>query len=274
MDILQAFYLGVLQGFSEFLPISSSGHLVLAQHFLGLREPQLFFDVAVHVGTLMAVFLLFRDDLVLMLKGCLRSLHRSGPRQQNPDPDTKDIGVKMTLMILVGSVPTALIGFFLRDVFSRFYASPLVVGVSLWITGLFLIWSRWANPHRKHLDSPSWLDALIIGLTQGTAITPGLSRSGVTITAGLLLGLRPELAFRFSFLLSIPAILGALASEALHAGGNHPEWYIVAVGFFTAFLVGWAALWFLQSLVSRGKLFYFAPYCFVLGTIAFLIAYP
>jgi len=274
MNMLQALYLGVLQGITEFLPISSSGHLVLAQHFLGLREPQLFFDIAVHVGTLMAVCLLFRGDLVLMVKGCLRSLHLSRPQQQNPDFIATDSGVKMTLMILLGSVPTALIGFFFRDVFNRFFASPLIVGIGLWITGLFLIWSRWANPHRKHLDSPSWLDALIIGLAQGTAITPGLSRSGVTITAGLLLGLRPELAFRFSFLLSIPAILGALASEAFLAGGNRPEWYIVAVGFFSAFLVGWAALRLLQSLVRRGKLFYFSPYCFVLGAIAFALALP
>jgi undecaprenyl-diphosphatase len=273
MDILQALYLGILQGFTEFLPISSSAHLVLAQHCLGLREPQLFFDVAVHVGTLMAVLVLFRSDLALMAKGCLKSLHRSNPQQYRADATNVNIGVALTLMILLGSVPTFLIGFFLRDVFNRLFASPFTVGIGLWITGLFLIWSRWANSHRKHLDSPSWLDALMIGLTQGGAITPGVSRSGVTITVGLLLGLKPELAFRFSFLLSIPAILGALAFEVFHADGNHPKWDVVAVGFVSAFLVGWAALRLLQSLVSRGKFFYFSPYCFVLGAIAFLIAY-
>jgi undecaprenyl-diphosphatase len=271
--MLQALYLGILQGFTEFLPISSSAHLVLAQHFLGLREPQLFFDVAVHVGTLMAVFVLFRSDVALMVKGCLESLHRSKPQQHKPDSSTTNIGFKLTLVILLGSVPTFLIGFFLRDVFNRFFASPLTVGIGLWVTGLFLIWSRWANPHRKHLESPSWLDALMIGLTQGAAITPGVSRSGATITVGLLLGLKPELAFRFSFLLSIPAILGALAFEIFHADGNHPEWDVVAVGFFSAFVVGWAALRLLQSLVSRGKFFYFSPYCFVLGVVALLIAY-
>ena len=112
----------------------------------------------------------------------------------------------------------------------------------------------------------------MIGLVQGAAISPGVSRSGVTIVTGLQLGLRPETAFRFSFLLSIPAILGALALEILHLNGNYPEFHIVAVGFFAAFVVGLLALGVLRSLVERGKLFYFAPYCFALGTVALVIA--
>jgi undecaprenyl-diphosphatase len=178
----------------------------------------------------------------------------------------------MAVMILVGSLPTAVIGLLLRDVFQGFFTSPAIVGLCLWITGFFLVWSRWSRQHRKHLDSPNVLDALMIGLVQGAAISPGLSRSGVTIVTGLLLGLRPETAFRFSFLLSIPAILGALALEIFHLSGNYPEWHIVAVGFFSAFVVGLLALGLLRSLVERGKLFYFAPYCFALGTVALVIA--
>ncbi len=273
MNILQALCLGVLQGITEFLPISSSGHLVLAQYLLGLRESQLFFDIAVHVGTLLAVFLVFRADLVLIFKGCLRLVGRSRPSQLTPGSTGTDVALKMALMILVGTVPTAVIGLLLRDVFDRFFTSPAIVGIGLWTTGLFLMWSHWASPHRKHLNNPGVSDALMIGFTQGAAISPGLSRSGVTITVGLLLGLRPELAFRFSFLLSIPAILGALAFEVFQVGGDHPEWHVVAVGFFSAFLVGWVALRVLQSLVSKGRLFYFAPYCFVLGALAFVIAF-
>ena len=129
-----------------------------------------------------------------------------------------------------------------------------------------------SSPHRKHLTNPGVFDALLIGLVQGAAITPGLSRSGVTITTGMLLGLEPDMAFRFSFLLSIPAILGALALEVFHGSGNYPEWQVVAAGFFSAFVIGWIALRILRSLVDRGKLFYFAPYCFVLGTAALAIA--
>jgi len=265
MNVLEALCLGALQGITEFLPISSSGHLVLAQHLLGLQESQLFFDIAVHVGTLMAVFLVFRGDLNLMLRGCFRAIGQATSSQATPTSNGLDSGVKMALMILVGSIPTAFIGLLLRDLFDRFFASPAIVALGLWTTGFFLIWSRRSKPHREHLDNPGVFDALMIGLVQGAAITPGLSRSGVTITLGMLLGLEPDLAFRFSFLLSIPAILGG--------GGNYPEWHVVAAGFFSAFLVGWIALRLLRSLVGRGKLFYFAPYCFVLGAMAFLIAF-
>ena len=272
MNVLEALSLGALQGITEFLPVSSSGHLVLAQHLLGFQESQLFFDIAVHVGTLMAVFLVFRGDLTLMLRGCFRAIGSKSSSQSTPTSKVLDSGVKMALMILVGSVPTAFIGLLLRDVFDRFFASPTMVALGLWTTGFFLIWSLWSKPHRKHLDNPGVFDALMIGLVQGAAITPGLSRSGITITTGMLLGLGPNLAFRFSFLLSIPAILGALAVEAFHGGGNYPEWHVVAAGFFSAFFVGWIALRLLRSLVDKGKLFYFAPYCFMLGTVALAIA--
>ncbi|MBW2581632.1 MAG: undecaprenyl-diphosphate phosphatase [Deltaproteobacteria bacterium] len=234
MNILQALCLGVLQGITEFLPVSSSGHLALAQYLFGFREPQLFFDVAVHVATLMAVFVVFRADLLLMFTDCLRFFSRTPSAPPTPASTAEGSGVRMAVMILVGSLPTAVIGLLLRDVFQR----PAIVGLCLWITGFFLVWSRWSRQHRKHLDSPNVLDALVIGLAQGAAISPGVSRSGVTIVTGLLLGLRPETAFRFSFLLSIPAILGALASEMFHLNGNYPEWHIVAVGSFSAFVVG------------------------------------
>jgi undecaprenyl-diphosphatase len=273
MTVLEALCLGALQGITEFLPISSSGHLVLAQHLLGFQESQLFFDIAVHVGTLMAVFLVFWADLALMFRGCFGAIGQTTSSRATATPRGLNGGVKLALMILVGSIPTAFIGLLLRDVFERFFASPAIVALGLWTTGFFLIWSRWSKPHRKHLDNPGVSDALMIGLVQGAAITPGLSRSGVTITLGMLLGLEPDLAFRFSFLLSIPAILGALALEAFHGGGNYPGLPVVAIGFLSAFLVGWIALRILRSLVSRGKLFYFAPYCFVLGAMAFLIAF-
>ena len=273
MNILQALCLGVLQGITEFLPVSSSGHLALAQHLFGLREPQLFFDVAVHGGTLMAVFLVFHSDLLQILKDCFSFFGNSRPSPILSTGSASPTGVKMALMILVGSVPTALIGLLLRDVVERLFTSPAMVGIFLWTTGLFLIWSRWPRFNRVEQDTPNVLSALVIGLAQGGAISPGLSRSGVTITVGLLLGLRPELAFRFSFLLSIPAILGALVLEGYHVAGNHPGWHVLAVGFFSAFLVGWAALLLLRSVVKKGKLFYFAPYCFAVGSLAFILAF-
>jgi undecaprenyl-diphosphatase len=273
MNIQQALSLGILQGLTEFLPISSSGHLVLAQHLLGLHKSQLFFDVAVHVGTLMAVFLVFRTDLHEMLKDCLTFLKGVRPSSTSDDTAALGDGAKMFLLILVGSVPAALIGLLFRDVVEWLFTSPLVVGLGLWTTGLILFWSRWSRERFKDLRTPRVSQALLVGLAQGAAISPGLSRSGMTITTALLLGLRPELAFRFSFLLSIPAILGALVLEVHQSGTAHPGWLVLAAGFFSAFLVGWAALRALQALVGRGKLFYFAPYCFLVGTFAFIIAF-
>ena len=273
MNVLEALCLGALQGITEFLPISSSGHLVLAQHLLGFQESQLFFDIAVHVGTLMAVFLVFRGDLALIVRDCLKAIGHKPSSQPTSSSTRFNHGLKMALMILVGSIPTAFIGLLFRDVFDRFFASPAIVALGLWSTGFFLLWSRWSKPNRKHLENPGVFDALLIGLVQGAAITPGLSRSGVTITTGMLLGLRPDLAFRFSFLLSIPAILGALTSEGFQATGNYPELHVVTAGFLSAFFVGWLSLHLLRSVVGKGKLFYFAPYCFVLGAAAFLIAF-
>ena len=271
MNVPEALCLGALQGITEFLPISSSGHLVLAQHLLGFQESQLFFDIAVHVGTLMAVFLVFRGDLAHMVRGCIRAISQATSSRATATSSGLDSGAKMALMILVGSIPTALIGLLLMDVFDRFFTSPAIVALGLWTTGFFLILSRRSKPNRNHLDNPGVFDSLMIGLFQGAAITPGLSRSGITITAGMLLGLEPDLAFRFSFLLSIPAILGALAAEEFHRVGNYPEWHVVVIGFLSAFLVGWMALRVLRSLVGKGKLFYFAPYCFVLGAAALAI---
>ena len=273
MSILQAFCLGVLQGITEFLPVSSSGHLALAQHLFGFKEPQLFFDVAVHAGTLMSVLLVFRSDLLQILKDGFSFFGTRKPSPLHSGGSGSPAGAKMALMILVGSIPTAMIGLLFRDIIERFFTSPATVGLFLWTTGLILILSRWPRFNHEDLETPRVLDALVIGLAQGAAINPGLSRSGVTITTGLLLGLRPDLAFRFSFLLSIPAILGALALEGYHLGGNHPGWQVLAVGGLSAFLVGWAALRILESLVVKGKLFYFAPYCFAVGILAFVLAF-
>jgi undecaprenyl-diphosphatase len=271
MTVFQALCLGVLQGITEFLPVSSSGHLVLAQHLFGLQESQLFFDVVLHVGTLLAVFLVFRSDILVIVKdslGILRSPRSSLPCRTAID--TKP-GAKMALMIVAGSIPTAVIGLLFKDTFEHLFGSPTGVGLGLWATGLLLLWSRWSREHSVSGSAPRLLDAVVIGLAQGAAITPGLSRSGATITTGLLRGLKPELAFRFSFLLSIPAILGALLLELSHRGTAHPGWMVLATGFLCAFLVGWIALLLLQAVVKKGRLFYFSPYCLALGTLALLL---
>lgn len=269
MSIPQALCLGLLQGITEFLPVSSSGHLVLVQHLFGLREPELLFDIVVHAGTLGAVLVMFRADLL----GMIRDLRQIRPLQAGTwaaAGNRPGEGARLLWLLVLGSTPTALIGALFRDTFEGLFASAPTVGLALWATGLLLLWSRWAR-HWK-MDLPTPLDALLVGLAQGVAITPGISRSGATIVASLLRGLKPELAFRFSFLLSIPAILGAMGLEVFHLGAWQHDWQVLMVGFLSAFVVGCAALKILLAVVGRGRLFYFAPYCFAVGTLVIVFA--
>lgn len=250
----QAIWLGLIQGLTEFLPVSSSGHLVLGQSVLGLKEPVLLFDIFVHVGTLAAVFVVFRSDILSMLRG-LWATDREGR-----------MGRRLLFLIAVGSVPTAALGFFFKDLFESLFASTTAVGVALLITGFFLLLTRLAPTGRHTLQTTGPMRALIVGLAQGLAITPGISRSGLTISVGLLLGIERRLAAHYSFLLSIPAILGALLLQIVHWD---PQTEVsvstLVTGGVVAAVSGYFALNILLRVVRAGALHWFAPYCWALG---------
>ena len=271
MTIIQAFVLGIVQGLTEFLPISSSGHLVLVQHLFGLHEAELSFDVSVHVGTLAAVILYFRHDILDMLGGLMRVLRCAVSHQATREADRPR--VRLAVLIILGSVPTAAIGLALHGIADRLFASPLVTGAMLLLTGGLLFATRpQRHPHTdagRALEALTIKDTLVIGLVQGLAVMPGISRSGSTIAVGILTGIRHETAARFSFLLSIPAVAGAallVLKDALQQGGIHLPTCLL--GGITAMLVGYAALTLLVFLVQKGRLYLFAPYCWVVGCIA------
>lgn len=256
---LQAFLLGVIQGLTEFLPVSSSGHLVLGQRLLGLGQPELLFDVAVHVGTLLAVVVFFRRDLYLMLKGL------------RPGDGEAKAGRRLLWLVIAGSVPTALMGFLLKDSFERMFGSVFAVGVALILTGVFLALTRLAPAGTRGIGRMGTGRALLVGLAQGLAITPGISRSGATISAGLFLGLERDLAARFSFVLSIPAILGALLLQVSEIEpGASLALSPLLIGALSAALVGYLALKLLIRLLEKGRLHWFAPYCWGLGVLALI----
>jgi len=271
MTFVQALLLGIVQGLTEFLPISSSGHLVLVQHLFGMHEAQLSFDVSVHVGTLAAVILFFRRDILDILGGLMRALratlfHRSTSEADRPR-------VRLAGLILLGSVPTAAIGLALHGVADRLFASPLITGTMLLLTGGLLFATRPGRHPRtdagRTLEKLTIKDALVIGLVQGLAVMPGISRSGSTIAVGILTGIRHETAARFSFLLSIPAVAGAallVLKDAIQQGDIHLPSCLL--GGITAMLVGYAALALLVFLVQKGRLYLFAPYCWIVGGIA------
>ena len=252
----QAVGLGFLQGLTEFLPVSSSGHLVLGQRLLGLTEPELLFDVAVHAGTLLAVVAVFWRDLWDMLRGLWDP---AGP------------GRRLIWLVVAGSIPTAILGLAARDFFERMFSSLAAVGIALLLTGALVWVTRYLPRGHRDLNRTGAGRAFWVGLAQGLAITPGLSRSGTTISVGLMLGLERRLAAHYSFLLSIPAVGGALllqGREAILAGGA-PLTPLV-VGGLAAAVSGYGALRLLLGVVQAGRLHLFAPYCWLLGLTALI----
>lgn len=262
-NYLQAILLGLIQGLTEFFPVSSSGHLVLAQHLMGLEEPEIFFDLMLHLGTLAAVLLFLRHEIIMMVK----SLFLRGEDGAE--------GRKLLWLVIVASIPTAVIGLCFRSTFMAMFSSIFVVGLALVLTALLLLLTKCRQPGKDiKLKNMSWIMALVVGTAQGLAITPGLSRSGTTIAVGLLLGLNRELAFKFSFLISIPAIVGASLLESLnlsHAGGAMPAGSIMA-GTVVAAISGLVALILVKRLVNSGHIWWFFPYCLILGIIAMVAA--
>ncbi|MBM3239792.1 undecaprenyl-diphosphate phosphatase [Candidatus Poribacteria bacterium] len=270
-EILIVFVLGLLQGLTEFLPVSSSGHLVLMQHFMGMKEPQLFLDIMVHVGTLGAICLVYYRIIWKIMKGCVRML---GDRKFYRSPFqmfSKNAELQFVWFIILGNIPAGLVGVLLKDSIESAFASPVIVACMLIVTGLFLQLSRVAkkNPNpRQALNS--W-DAIRIGIAQAVAIMPGISRSGSTISVGLATGVSPQTAAQYSFLLSVPAILGASALELkdIHEVSLAP--ISIIIGTLTAFIVGYIALRGLLATLNRGRFVVFSYYCFGLGGLVLLI---
>ena len=267
IDWMEALVLGIVQGATEYLPISSSGHLVIAQHLFGLEEPALFFDIVLHLGTLVAVVWYYRKDIVELIRETLSGLRHLASGHSWKETLTSFPGLRFALLIVVGTVPTAVIGVTFEDTFEQLFGSVRIVGFMLMVTGVVLLLTRRSRPVGRSAEGMTWVDAVIIGIVQGVAITPGISRSGITIGAALLLGIERETAARYSFLLSIPSILGALLLR-LKGAEDGVGTAALVLGFGAAALTGYFCLALLVRVVKRGRLSWFAPYCFALGLLA------
>ncbi|UCG36044.1 MAG: undecaprenyl-diphosphate phosphatase [Candidatus Bathyarchaeota archaeon] len=251
VSFAETLLLGVLQGVTEWLPVSSSGHLALAKEFLDWQPPLVFY-ILLHLGTLIVTLAFFRRDVVMISKALLRGDFRSREG-------------RVGIFILLGSIPTAIIGLFFRELFESFFDNTIVIGLALLITGVLLFVSKRIEGKR----SLNVLDTAILGAAQGFAIIPGISRSGVTISAGLLRRLERESVFKFSFLLSIPSILGALVVESddlglLVTNGDLPS---AALGLLASVIVGYLSLKALRIVVLKRKFHLFAFYCWIAGTL-------
>ncbi len=275
MDIIQAIILGIIQGLTEFIPVSSSAHLVLAPWAFGWERPGLLFDTMLHWGTLLAILSYFWRDWIAILRGFWRSLTTAGPWRNAVGGRLADPNSRLAWGIILGSIPAALLGFLFKDFFESLFDTPLTVAAFLLVTAAILVISERLGRRVRDLQTINIPDALLIGLAQGAAIAPGISRSGATIAAGLGRGLTRDAAARFSFLLSTPAIVGAgllQLVDLLTGVDTALSLMAVVAGFLAAAVSGYLCIKFLLAYLRRGKLYVFAAYCAIVGTAVLLVS--
>lgn len=264
MDTLQAVLLGLLQGLTEYLPVSSSGHLVIASHLLGVDADQnLSFTIVVHVATVLSTIVILWREIWWILRGLFEFKMNDATRY--------------AISIVISMIPIGIVGVFFKDKVEAVFGSGIfVVGVMLCVTALLLAFAYYARPRAK--ESVSYVDALIIGLSQALAVLPGLSRSGTTIATGLLLGNKKEMMAQFSFLMVIPPILGEALLDGIKLMGDTAETMAVSTispvalfaGFAAAFLSGCLACKWMINIVRKGKLLWFAIYCGLAGILSLI----
>ena len=274
MDIIQAIILGIVQGLTEFLPVSSSAHLVFVPEILKVQS-SLVFDTILHVGSLVAVVIYFWKDIIHMLKSFFSSL-MDIPRRQFREGIKEDKFKKLAWFVIIGTIPAGLAGVLFKDTFEALFNDVFIVGFFLIITG-FLLWgsemmSRRVN-NKTSLKEMSLKNSILIGIAQAFAIAPGISRSGATISAGLFLGIERELAARYSFLLSIPAILGAALVQMKDISTIDVSATVFIAGFIAAAVTGYIAIKIVLKLIQEKNLLIFAYYCWIIGPIAMILAY-
>ena len=261
MDWLQALILGLIQGLTEYLPVSSSGHLAIGSYLFGINgEDNLAFTIVVHVATVLSTFVILWSEIDWIFRGLFKF-------KMNDE-------TKYFLNIVVSMIPIGIVGVFFKDTVEEIFGSGLlIVGCMLLLTALLLTFSYFAKPRVK--ENISWKDALIIGLAQAAAVMPGLSRSGSTIATGLMLGNKKEKMAQFSFLMVIPPILGeALLDMIKMAKGHNPfgdvSTLALVVGFVAAFVSGCMACKWMINIVKKGKLIYFGIYCAIAGAVTII----
>jgi len=265
--VFEAALLGIIQGTTEFLPVSSDGHLALAGILFGLEDSGLTLTVMLHTGTWLATLLVLRSRVSAALGEGVRALGQPWRFRQTP-------GGRDAFVVLLASIPTAAVGLLLRDLVERWTRSPLAIGLGFLATGILLTSTRFVR--RGEEDTTSALGALALGFAQGLAVLPGLSRSGSTVTVALWLGIKPERAFELSMLMSLPAVLGAVLLELPKALRTPHGWGVAALGALIAFFTGVLALYLLRRVMMKGKFALFALWVLPLSvaTLALARAWP
>ncbi|SHJ56738.1 Undecaprenyl-diphosphatase [Anaerobranca californiensis DSM 14826] len=273
MTILEAIIVGIVQGLTEFIPVSSSAHIVLTQNLLGVKQPGITFEVVVHIGTLFSVFWIFGSDIIKLLKAVV-DLPRTITKNETFESLKTKNDRNLIFMLILGTLVTGTIGVLFKDFFVSFYHNNTAIGIALLVTGFILWISQKLNPGYKKEGEIGILDAIIVGAFQSLAIFPGISRSGSTIAGALLRKMDKETAVRYSFLLSIPAILGATlleVKEVLETGFDQSLALPYIFGLIFSAISGIIAIKWLVAFLKKGKLHYFSFYCWFIGILVLLL---
>ncbi|CQR46995.1 Undecaprenyl-diphosphatase [Paraliobacillus sp. PM-2] len=262
--LLKYIFFGFIQGFTEPIPISSSGHLVIVQNLFHLKLENLSFEILVNFGSLVAVLIIYRKDIIRLIQNGLNFIVK---RDTSAKSDFNFI-----LYLVIATIPAGVIGILFEDQIGTFFSVTKTIGITLIITG-FALWIIRNIRGRKNDGALTIKDAIIIGLAQSVALIPGISRSGATIVAAMLLGMKQETALRFSFLLYIPISLGTmlLSFDDLFTSALKTMWIPYMLAFITAIFATYFSLRWFMNIMAKGNLKYFAWYCFIVGFIAFLL---
>ncbi len=273
MSVANAILLGLVQGITEFLPVSSSGHLSILNNLFGLTTAEnghVFFDVLLHLGTLIAILVVYWQDVVAMARETLGALNLGPEAGAHP---AHRPGARLFVMIVIATLPLLLV-LPIRNLVETLYSNSIFIGVALVLTGCMLYVGDRMLPGKKGVGGMTILDALIIGLCQCAAVIPGISRAGTTITAGIATGLRRDFAVKFSFLMSVPAVLGANLIHlfgALREGVDLSDFPVYLIGMAAAMISGILAIEVLKAVAKRGKFGGFAYYCWVAGALSIIL---
>ncbi len=266
--------MGVVQGFTEFLPISSSGHLVLFQTLFGMKEPMVAFDIALHGGTLLAVLVYFYRDVRDVMADFWGSVAKKNPEKTKDAAGVQAPHKGLWVCILITMIPTGLVAVFFKDFFEKAFTNLTFVACAWLVMGIWLILSERFQKGQKDLSCVHYGDAFWVGLVQGVALMPGISRSGSTILAGMGLGFRKETAAKFSFLISIPAVAAAIVLDLKHSISffiSHPA--PMVTGFAVSAVVGYLVVRWLMAVIHKGQFFVFGYYCVAVSLFSFIFAF-
>jgi undecaprenyl-diphosphatase len=266
MDLFQAFILGIVQGATEYIPVSSSAHLVLVPWLLGWPDASFAFEVLVQWGTLVVIFIFFWKDLVQIIKHVVHGLLQRQP--------LATFEARLGWMIVVATIPSVVLGFLFKDYFEIAYTSPGVAGVLLIVNAVLLTTAERFSRRTRTLEAYTWLDALVVGFWQVAAMLPGISRSGATISGAMFRGFDRTAAARFSFLMSIPALLGAgvlTLFDLIGTGALFDELPAITVGFIAAAISGYFCIRWLLHYLQRHSLYVFALYCLAVSALCLIV---